>query len=485
MSISNPKPAQISGGTWSLEAGINRFTVNIPTEPVDNDLAGVIIIAKAGSSPSYPADVVYKGPWSDFILIDTDASNSALLPNTSYTVGIAAYDSFGSDVADVNFGGTEKSVTTLQVVSADVADNAVTEAKISTDAVTSSKISTDAVTSSKISSNAVTSSKISSNAVTEAKISTNAVTNSKISTNAVTDSKIFDVSGDKLDGGTITSANGDIQIDLDNNKTIIGPTATQHIEQDGTTGALKFYANDGDNYVLAIQLDSGTSQAGDPTISTFGTTSLDKTAAEFLGDSSRPTVYMQNYGSGVALKLSGGASIWGGLSVNGVASLSGGLSLNGVASLSGGLSVNGDLSATFGEASFSNNSSLPTMTITNSGTGDALKVDGVLDLTDTTISGDVLSDGSGTPKLGESTNRWWAFCSNVDVNGYIQLDPNIFIRGYNNTHVLVQGGILNIKGKTPSSSSATGRTGDIAWDSNYFYVCVATNTWKRVALSTW
>jgi hypothetical protein len=39
--------------------------------------------------------------------------------------------------------------------------------------------------------------------------------------------------------------------------------------------------------------------------------------------------------------------------------------------------------------------------------------------------------------------------------------------------------------RTPSSASATGNTGDICWDSSYLYVCVATNTWKRSALSTW
>ena len=38
---------------------------------------------------------------------------------------------------------------------------------------------------------------------------------------------------------------------------------------------------------------------------------------------------------------------------------------------------------------------------------------------------------------------------------------------------------------TPASASATGTTGDIVWDSNYIYVCVATNTWKRTALTTW
>jgi len=39
--------------------------------------------------------------------------------------------------------------------------------------------------------------------------------------------------------------------------------------------------------------------------------------------------------------------------------------------------------------------------------------------------------------------------------------------------------------KTPASATATGTTGEIAWDANYIYVCTATNTWKRVAIATW
>ena len=38
--------------------------------------------------------------------------------------------------------------------------------------------------------------------------------------------------------------------------------------------------------------------------------------------------------------------------------------------------------------------------------------------------------------------------------------------------------------QTPYSSSASGTKGEIAYDTSYIYVCVATNTWKRVALST-
>lgn len=38
---------------------------------------------------------------------------------------------------------------------------------------------------------------------------------------------------------------------------------------------------------------------------------------------------------------------------------------------------------------------------------------------------------------------------------------------------------------TPSSASDFGHQGEIRWDANYIYICVATDTWKRVALSTW
>jgi hypothetical protein len=37
--------------------------------------------------------------------------------------------------------------------------------------------------------------------------------------------------------------------------------------------------------------------------------------------------------------------------------------------------------------------------------------------------------------------------------------------------------------KTPANASATGNAGDICWDANYIYVCVATNSWKRSAIT--
>ena len=37
----------------------------------------------------------------------------------------------------------------------------------------------------------------------------------------------------------------------------------------------------------------------------------------------------------------------------------------------------------------------------------------------------------------------------------------------------------------PASASATGTPGQIAYESGQLYVCVATDTWQRVAIATW
>lgn len=44
---------------------------------------------------------------------------------------------------------------------------------------------------------------------------------------------------------------------------------------------------------------------------------------------------------------------------------------------------------------------------------------------------------------------------------------------------------LVVSNTVPANSSANGVAGTIARDTSYFYVCVANNTWKRAALSTW
>jgi len=86
----------------------------------------------------------------------------------------------------------------------------------------------------------------------------------------------------------------------------------------------------------------------------------------------------------------------------------------------------------------------------------------------------------------------------LDVTGSINSSGNISSSG-----TITSGGALSVTGAiiatgaisgttlkltstaTPANSSSTGVTGQIVWDANYIYVCVATNTWKRAAIGTW
>ena len=136
MSVTNPAPSAIT--SWGVEAGIRSFTVSIPVRPADNDLAGIIVIAKAGTQePVFPDDVFYRGAWSDLIVVNTDADNNVLLPSQAYTVKVAAFDEFGTQ--SLIFSDAIIT-TTLQVVEDDLADNAVTNSKIPDNEIESGKI---------------------------------------------------------------------------------------------------------------------------------------------------------------------------------------------------------------------------------------------------------------------------------------------------------------------------------------------------------
>ena len=77
---------------------------------------------------------------------------------------------------------------------------------------------------------------------------------------------------------------------------------------------------------------------------------------------------------------------------------------------------------------------------------------------------------AGTTELGTTT-----------IDGNTTIYEALSVQGIINATV----SSIRIKNQTPASATATGTTGTIVYDSNYIYVCVATNTWKRVAISTW
>jgi hypothetical protein len=37
----------------------------------------------------------------------------------------------------------------------------------------------------------------------------------------------------------------------------------------------------------------------------------------------------------------------------------------------------------------------------------------------------------------------------------------------------------------PASAAATGAAGQLAYEAGFLYVCVAADTWQRVAIATW
>lgn len=43
----------------------------------------------------------------------------------------------------------------------------------------------------------------------------------------------------------------------------------------------------------------------------------------------------------------------------------------------------------------------------------------------------------------------------------------------------------NVPTGTPASASATGTAGTLRRDGSYLYICIATDTWRRIAHATW
>lgn len=90
--------------------------------------------------------------------------------------------------------------------------------------------------------------------------------------------------------------------------------------------------------------------------------------------------------------------------------------------------------------------------------------------------------GSGNTILGANTP---SLASGL-VDNVILVSGSTIRAQYDGTRWTFLGPYINVPtAKTPASATAAGATGDICWDSSYVYVCVAANTWKRTALTTW
>ena len=83
------------------------------------------------------------------------------------------------------------------------------------------------------------------------------------------------------------------------------------------------------------------------------------------------------------------------------------------------------------------------------------------------------------------------YIANSDTNTLIYGDfANDYIGLIDNTSPTaaldINSDIVRLRtAKTPATAGAAGNAGNICWDANYIYICVDTNTWKRVGIATW
>jgi hypothetical protein len=103
-----------------------------------------------------------------------------------------------------------------------------------------------------------------------------------------------------------------------------------------------------------------------------------------------------------------------------------------------------------------------------------------------------LGKGTGPTKLSTNynvTELELSIQNAAATSGLISIkgeNQNLTVTPHGTGKFVINKDTVNVStSKTPASASATGATGDIAWDTNYIYVCTATNTWKRVAIATW
>jgi hypothetical protein len=56
---------------------------------------------------------------------------------------------------------------------------------------------------------------------------------------------------------------------------------------------------------------------------------------------------------------------------------------------------------------------------------------------------------------------------------------------FSNSNVTICGNLIVCNVYVPTANNSVGTAGQIAWDSGYVYICIATDTWKRANISTW
>lgn len=72
----------------------------------------------------------------------------------------------------------------------------------------------------------------------------------------------------------------------------------------------------------------------------------------------------------------------------------------------------------------------------------------------------------------------------VNSNFNVINGPGFIAGNISATSVEISGNVVVSNSYKPTSNTSAGTAGQIVWDSGNIYVCVATNTWMRAALTS-
>lgn len=80
----------------------------------------------------------------------------------------------------------------------------------------------------------------------------------------------------------------------------------------------------------------------------------------------------------------------------------------------------------------------------------------------------------------------WAGAHQFDVSVDVQGAMDASTLNISGPVDIINADVLRLRTtKTPAAAGAAGNAGDICWDANFVYVCVAGNTWRRAAIAAW
>ncbi len=115
----------------------------------------------------------------------------------------------------------------------------------------------------------------------------------------------------------------------------------------------------------------------------------------------------------------------------------------------------------------------------------------ILHANGTIIAGGLTSSDVGRIQLTKGTASAcgyiaWHLPTSGNRLGYIgDSTANVQLNLENSAKFVISGGPLVTPTATPATAGAAGVTGQWAWDSQFIYICINTNTWQRVATASW